>query len=305
MALRDQPYLPLYVQDIMTCEKLNECCPATHGVYIKGIMCLMHKSEQYGKILLKQKDKQTDNQVTNFALKIDKHTPYSVAQIEAAINELIDEGVLYIDGDSLCQRRMIKDFALSEIRANAGKKGGDKNGKKRSFAKAKGEAKEKANSEYEYEYEIDNENEFKEEVQEEKKQKSVSREALNLVDEHCEYFSIRPIPTSIPYNSIYNFIETLFHQNNLKILKTSFESYKLYKAKSNEARHNVSNWIGSKENYYQDGQWIVTDWEAKNNNSENNQGHAVTKNRKQQHTTKLAASVAETYREVFAGRNDG
>jgi len=55
MALRDQPYLPLYVQDIMTDEKLNECSAASHGIYIKGIMCLMHKSETYGKIMLKHK----------------------------------------------------------------------------------------------------------------------------------------------------------------------------------------------------------------------------------------------------------
>ena len=46
MALRDQPYLPLYIHDIMVDEKLNECCAATHGIYIKGLMCLMHKSNQ-------------------------------------------------------------------------------------------------------------------------------------------------------------------------------------------------------------------------------------------------------------------
>lgn len=156
MALRDQPYLPLYIQDIMTDEKLNECCAATHGIYIKGIMCLMHKSEQYGKILLKQKDKQSDNQIQNFAAKIQKHVPYSVTEIEAALFELLAEKVLYIDGDSLCQKRMIEDNRLSEIRAQAGKTGGEATKKvSRKVAKAKmkanRQAKDTANPENEIE----------------------------------------------------------------------------------------------------------------------------------------------------------
>ena len=48
MALRDQPYIPLYVQDFMTDEKLNECSAATTEVYIR-LMCVMHKSEKIGR----------------------------------------------------------------------------------------------------------------------------------------------------------------------------------------------------------------------------------------------------------------
>lgn len=155
MALRDQPYLPLYIQDIMTDEKLNECSASTHGIYIKGIMCLMHKSEHYGKILLKQKDKQTDKQSRNFAIKCDKHLPYTVEQIEQAIDELVSEGVLHIDGDALCQKRMIKDNQISELRAKAGAKGASK---KAAFANPKESAKTLANSENENECEIESEN---------------------------------------------------------------------------------------------------------------------------------------------------
>lgn len=150
MALRDQPYLPLYVQDIMTDEKLNECSAATHGIYIKGIMCLMHKSDEYGVILLKQKDKQTSNQIKNFALKLGKHLPYTIDEINDAIIELIEEGVLHFDKDNpdkLCQKRMIKDNKTSIARSNAGSIGG----KKTHFAKANSKAKIEANSEYEYE----------------------------------------------------------------------------------------------------------------------------------------------------------
>jgi len=145
MALRNQPYLPLYVQDYLTDEKLNMCSPATQGIYIK-IMCVMHKSKEYGVILLKQKDKQKSSTCLNFAYKFAKILPFTIDDIEAAINELLDEDVLQLDGDKLIQKRMVRDNKISIIRSKAGSKGGKKT---QSFAKAKS----KANSEYEYEYE--------------------------------------------------------------------------------------------------------------------------------------------------------
>jgi hypothetical protein len=152
MALRDQPYIPLYIQDIMTDEKLNECCAATHGIYIKGILCLMHKSEQYGKILLKQKYKQTESISRNFALMLVKHLPYSEAEIEKAIDELIREKVCYFEDDYICQKRMIKDNAISEARSDAGKKGG---GNPNFVSKL---VKTKIQTKHEYENENVNEN---------------------------------------------------------------------------------------------------------------------------------------------------
>ena len=147
MALRDQPYFPLYVQDYLTDEKLNECSAATQGIYIK-IMCLMHKSNQYGTILLKQKDKQNGSKIKNFASKLVRHLPFTENEIESALTELVEEEVLHIEGDKIYQKRMVKDNDLSLKRAKAGKKGGDKN----KFAQAKLEANTQANSENEYEY---------------------------------------------------------------------------------------------------------------------------------------------------------
>lgn len=135
MALRDQPYLPLYVQDFLTDEKLIECSASATGVYIR-IMCIMHKSEPYGVVLLKQKDKQTDNQIQNFALKLLRSLPYDLNTIISGLNELISEGVLQLENDELHQKRMIKDFAISKVRKEAGKKGGEKT----QFAKANIEA---------------------------------------------------------------------------------------------------------------------------------------------------------------------
>lgn len=122
MALRDQPYIPLYVQDFMTDEKLIECSASATGVYIR-IMCLMHKIERYGTILLLQKDYQTDNNISNFAKKLVKYLPYSEKVIEDGLIELIEEGVLQIDGNILSQKRMIEDNELSIKRSKSGSKG--------------------------------------------------------------------------------------------------------------------------------------------------------------------------------------
>lgn len=163
MALRDQPYLPLYVQDYLTDEKLNMCSLSTQGVYIK-IMCLFHKSDTYGGILLKQKDKQNSSTTLNFALKIAKLLPIPLQDINDAIGELLDEKVLTIDGDFMFQKRMIKDNEISIKRADSGKKGGIKSQSKNkpnkdqnasNFAPAKNEAKHEYENEYENEIVID------------------------------------------------------------------------------------------------------------------------------------------------------
>jgi hypothetical protein len=165
MALRDQPYLPLYIQDFLTDEKLNECSASATGVYIK-IMCLMHKSEEYGKILLKQKDKQASEQILEqkdkhlvfFSLKLARLLPYTFDIIYAALVELIDEGVLLVGDDALVQKRMVKDNDTSVKRSLSGKNGGEETQKRikerKNFAKAKSEA----NSEYENEYENEDSN---------------------------------------------------------------------------------------------------------------------------------------------------
>lgn len=140
MALRDQPYLPLYIQDFLTDEKLNECSAAATGVYIK-IMCLMHKSETYGTILLKQKDKQEEDQKKNFAIKLARLLPWSVDVVYAAISELVEEKVIRIEDDVLIQKRMFDDGELSLKRSESGRKGGEETQKKNKFfALAKSEA---------------------------------------------------------------------------------------------------------------------------------------------------------------------
>ena len=154
MALRNQPYIPLYVQDYLTDEKLSMCSWATQGVYIK-LLCLLHKSEPYGTILLKQNDKQHLDFASNFASKIMKLLPIEKDILIAAITELVNEKCLTIEGDKLFQRRMVRDNEISIIRSETGKKGGLKTQK---IAKAKIKAKHENEDENENVIINDNDN---------------------------------------------------------------------------------------------------------------------------------------------------
>ncbi len=120
----------------------------------------MHKSEQYGQILLKQKDKQTDNQIKNFALKISKHLPYSEEVITRSLVELVDEKVLTLSDDTLYQKRMVLDNEISIKRSFAGKKGGNPSlislNKNTSNEEELANTNEQANTDIESEYINDN-----------------------------------------------------------------------------------------------------------------------------------------------------
>ena len=200
MALRDNPYLPLYIQDFMTDEKLIECSPHATGIYIR-LMCVLHKSEVYGKLSLKQNSKQNDKQIENqtekqikmFAVKLARHTPYSTDEIEQGLIELMDNKVLYIEGDCLCQKRMVKDGELSLKRSIIGSKGGSSKteSKKECELEAKTQAKELANAQANILANADNDNDIeyninigiKEGVQGEKKKVKYSFDFVwNLYD---------------------------------------------------------------------------------------------------------------------------
>lgn len=164
MALRNQPYIPLYVQDFLTDEKLKMCSPSSIGIYI-NLMCIMHKSEEYGTFLLKQNFKRADKQTKNFASMLVRFLSFSKEEIENALDELIAEKVIILDGDKIIQKRMVSDNKISEVRAISGFKGGHSTQSKNSalakakhkapaltFDKAKVEANTETANEYETEY---------------------------------------------------------------------------------------------------------------------------------------------------------
>lgn len=124
MALRNQPYIPLYIQDFLTDEKLNLCSAATQGVYIK-IMCVLHKQKEYGKLVLfKQNPKQENNICFDFASMLSFQLPFDRETILPALEELLATDVLQLNGNVLSQKRMVKDGLISEARSKAGKSGG-------------------------------------------------------------------------------------------------------------------------------------------------------------------------------------
>jgi len=190
MARKDKPYLPLYIQDFMTDEKLMECSASATGVYIR-VMCVMHKSVKYGTFLLKQKDKQSSNQILNFATKLGKHLPYDLEVIISGLDELINEGCLYIEGDILIQKRMVEDGSLSETRSKSGSSGGKKSQSNRLKNKKFAEAKVKANTDID----IDIENDivldvFKSEKKTKNMSKSKDTEGIPLPYQEPEFSAI-------------------------------------------------------------------------------------------------------------------
>ena len=123
MALRNQPYLPLYIQDYLTDEKLNMCSWQAQGIYIK-ILCILHKQKEYGQIKTKAKQKQNKSKISDFAYILTKQIPCQMNDMENALNELVENDVLNIEDDKLYQKRMIKDGNISIARSNAGSIGG-------------------------------------------------------------------------------------------------------------------------------------------------------------------------------------
>lgn len=162
MALTNQPYIPLYVRDWLTNNKLKMCSTSAHGLMI-NIMCLMHKEDEYGTLLLKQNFKHHQDICLNFASYLARLLPFDKGEIFTALQELLNESVLVLEGEKLICNRMIRDASISKIRAKTGSEGGKNTQKKiKSFAKAKSEANGQANYQANTEYE--NENEYENEI---------------------------------------------------------------------------------------------------------------------------------------------
>ncbi|MDD4438323.1 MAG: hypothetical protein PHS04_09845 [Tissierellia bacterium] len=152
MALRDQPYIPLYIQDYMTDEKLNMCSWEAQGIYIK-IMCVLHKQRDYGKILFKQTSKQTESSIEYYASILVRQIPCQMENMINALNELVYYEVLGITESCLYQKRMVKDGQISDIRSKAAKKGGGNPILFKQTSKQKPKQTDKQITEYENEYE--------------------------------------------------------------------------------------------------------------------------------------------------------
>lgn len=182
MSLRDQPYMPVYVQDILTDEKLMECSANAHGVYFR-LMLSLHKQENYGVICLKEKDKKVSNNIQNFALKLAKSMPFSAEIIADALQELIEEAVLICQDECLYQKRMVKDEKISVARAAAGKTGGKNKSTKQKSSKSSSKLKTKPESKTKQNTEGENENDTVNVIDNEKE--LGKSENLSKPEQHC------------------------------------------------------------------------------------------------------------------------
>lgn len=238
MALRNQPYLPLYVDDFTSDEKLLECSASTHGVYIR-LICLMHKSDPYGKILLKQKYKQTDKQINNFATQVAKGFPFDVACVLAALTELVEEGVVEIDGDYLVQKRMVKDALISDKRANSGKKGGSKTqSKNQNFAKAKSEANTGLDMD------------------------TVNEDEINIINASKKIltdFGFNEISGMNKLRQIKEAISHIYNTGRIEYFMDQYENYMRYKKEKKERVHGLENFFDF-ENQFENPGWDSNTW---------------------------------------------
>ena len=159
MAIRNQPYMKLYVQDAMSDEKLLECSASATGVYFR-LLLLMHKSENYGEICLSKLDKKSENFLKNFVKKLEKSLPFRAKEIEKSLKELIERDVIQTNGvDVISQKRMKKDAGLSDIRSDAVDSRRDRNKNIcKDFVDTKVVTKGVQNCDSEYEYDTEYEN---------------------------------------------------------------------------------------------------------------------------------------------------
>ena len=124
--------MPLFVMDFNNDEKLRMCSAAATGVYIR-LMCILHKSKDYGKLHLCkefvytntdtnaiqtqiQNESDKENLYSAFAENLAKQMPYKPEIIKIGLLELDYYGVIQLEGNTLYQPRMVRDAKLSETR---------------------------------------------------------------------------------------------------------------------------------------------------------------------------------------------
>jgi len=110
------PAFQFYPADWLNDIKLQSCSLAAQGLLI-NIMCLMHQSDTYGKLLINKRN--PDSKEVARLLRLHRKT------YDKTILELISNGALTYDknGVMMC-KRMVKDEYIRQVRRDAGKLGG-------------------------------------------------------------------------------------------------------------------------------------------------------------------------------------
>lgn len=241
MALRNQPYLPLYVNDFSNDVSVKMCSSSAIGVYIM-FMCLLHKSTEYGVLVLPDKAKKYENQLQNFSVLLRRLMPYEVEEILSALKELLDNKVLTLEGDKLFQKRMVKDGIISDKRSKAGKKGGEKTrDKAKSFAQAKLPA-----------------GDIPEEIQEPDMSllldPDIEEKKSGLIDNITSYFKYTAPKHRKQQTLIYGFVHSLPYKGKLDDFIQEFQAYKdLIDLRGFPLK--FENFIGDQKEKFENGKW--------------------------------------------------
>lgn len=111
------PWMKFHPQDWRADERLRMCSLSARGLWLE-MMCIMHRSEKYGFLLIAGKAP-TDTQLAFQVGTTPEQVSQLLAELAAAeVYSATSSGVIY-------SRRMVRDEKKSKINAKNGKKGGD------------------------------------------------------------------------------------------------------------------------------------------------------------------------------------
>jgi hypothetical protein len=251
MALRDQPYLPLYVKDLMTDEKLAECSPAAHGIYLR-LICILHKEETYGSSKLKDKYKNSSDILLDFSEQFSTNMPFKTGAIYDGLSELFSEGVIQIRGNRLSQKRMVKDGEISDKRSKSGKNGGVKTSEKnKKLAKEFATAKSIANTANENA--IANSTSKLDIVPDENFEKEILGLWNYTENTHNRYYRL--------FRQAYRMFDLI---SKLDHFKTQCRNYKAFTELNGiQYRKSFENFIGDPAQSFDNGYWNAEVWSEK------------------------------------------
>lgn len=108
-----------------------------------------------------------------------------------------------------------------------------------------------------------------------------------------EYFGFTEMRNPDKLLQIATFLNILNTDGKIEMFTEQFEAYKLYKEKSNTAKHAFPNFLGKIENRYMDGGWNQENWTAKL--------ESTSKQRTDENSPFQSSAASELRKKILAG----
>ena len=122
MSLSKQPYMPLYVRDFLSDERVRKCSAKTIGV-LAVLVCMLHLAEEYGHYKLDDPLKEGEKLIPSLAKQLVRSMSFTKNIIESALNELVKTKLLITSDDGFYMPDMVKSNELHEKRSKSGAMG--------------------------------------------------------------------------------------------------------------------------------------------------------------------------------------